>query len=58
MLGACAMTGGDIDTGEIGAKFTLGLMFLIIFMVMHWIINIPYVRITGLKGIKNFGAYS
>jgi hypothetical protein len=36
------------------ATLTYGLLLLVAFAVARWLINIPYVRITGMPGISRF----
>ena len=55
MLRSFAIIGNGLDAGDAAAaKFTFGLLLLLLFAIMRWLINIPYVRVTGSRGINRF----
>lgn len=54
LINGCSMLGKASDTSANDATLAIGVVLMLAFAVSRWLINIPYVRITGMPGIDKF----
>jgi hypothetical protein len=54
LINGCTMLGKTSNPGANDATLALGVVLMLAFAVSRWLINIPYVRITGMPGVAKF----